>query len=157
MRPVSRLFVHIGCHREGEEQKGKLITELRNGNIEHTTLPSGLHLISEDFFGFRHGTSLPSDYSAIGELGNDSTNAGKGKGDGTWPGVALFRSRESEGGRGRRMISLGLVLGMSLPLLPIIASLAFSLENVTKDELMDSKPRGGISNLRAQTIPDCSL
>jgi len=83
--------------------------ELGKGNIEHTTLPSGLHLISEDLFGFRHGTSRPSDFSAIGELGNSTTNDGKG--DGTWPGVALFRSRENEGGRGRRMVSLGVILG----------------------------------------------
>ena len=96
------------------------MTELGKGNIEHTTLPSGLHLISEDFFGFRHGTSLPSDFSVVGELGDDTTdNGGKGKGDGTWPGVALFRSRENEGGRGRRMVSLGIVLGMSFNLLQV--------------------------------------
>jgi len=93
------------------------MTELGKGNIEHTTLPSGLHLISEDLFGFRHGTSRPSDFSVVGELGDDTTDNGgkgkkdKGKGDGTWPGVALFRSRENEGGRGRRMVSLGVVLG----------------------------------------------
>jgi len=93
------------------------MTELGKGNIEHTTLPSGLHLISEDLFGFRHGTSRPSDFSPVGELGDDTADNGgkgkkeKGKGDGTWPGVALFRSRENEGGRGRRMISLGVVLG----------------------------------------------
>lgn len=85
--------------------------ELGKGNIEHTTLPSGLHLISEDLFGFRHGTSRPSDFSPVGQLGNDGGD-GKGKGDGTWPGIALFRSRENEGGRGRRMVSLGVVLGM---------------------------------------------
>jgi hypothetical protein len=85
---------------------------LGKGNIEHTTLPSGLHLISEDFFGFRHGTSRPSDFSVVGELGNnDTNNDAKGKGDGTWPGVALFRSQENEGGRGRRMVSLGVILG----------------------------------------------
>ncbi|KAL1411340.1 hypothetical protein Q8F55_002291 [Vanrija albida] len=51
--------------------------------IEHTTLPSGLHLRDEDVVTFSHHGL---------------------------PGVGLFRSRPAEGGRGRRMGTLGVVL-----------------------------------------------
>lgn len=91
---------------------------LGKGTIEHKTLPSGLHLLEEDFFGFRHGYGT-SDQAGASGSNTMGKGKGKGKGDGTWPGVALFRSREVEveggrvRGRGRRMVSIGCVLGMS--------------------------------------------
>jgi hypothetical protein len=95
------------------------MVELGRGNIEHITLPSGLHSVEEDFFGFRHGTGSQSQpgAGASDPTGGNGNAKGKGKGDATWPGVALFRSRMKEGGRGRRMISLGVILGMSLSIL----------------------------------------
>jgi hypothetical protein len=52
--------------------------------IEHETLPSGRHLTTEDLVTFSHHNL---------------------------PGAGLFRSREKAGGRGRRMGTLGVVLG----------------------------------------------
>lgn len=57
------------------------------GVIEHTTLPSGMHLLETDLIAFSH--------------------------EGL-PGAGLFRGRTMEGegaGRGRRMGTLGVVLG----------------------------------------------
>lgn len=55
--------------------------------IEHTTLPSGLHVLTADLILFTHHHL---------------------------PGIGLFRSRDTpdEGGRGRRMGTLGVVLGV---------------------------------------------
>lgn len=72
---------------------GADVIELSSGTIEHASLPSGLHLTEEDSFVFRHGG---------------------------YPAVALFRNRPVEPaqeggggskGRGRRMASVGVVLG----------------------------------------------
>lgn len=54
------------------------------GRIEHTSLPSGLHQRDQDLITFTH-CGLP--------------------------GAGLFRSRAQESGRGRRMGTLGVVLG----------------------------------------------
>jgi hypothetical protein len=112
------------------------MVELGRGTIEHTTFPSGLHVLEEDFFGFRHGsgsnydTNESQDQDDAGDEAGDGDGGrdrgkgkgkgegkgkGKAKGDGTWPGAALFRSRVTDEGRGRRMITLGVVLGMSRP------------------------------------------
>ena len=75
------------------------------GTIEHTTLPSGLHLVQEDYFGFRHALR------AVGGAGPSTREF-----EGDLPGIGLFRSRntvEAGRGRGRRMATLGVVLGMS--------------------------------------------
>jgi hypothetical protein len=117
------------------------MVELGRGTIEHTTFPSGLHVLEEDFFGFRHGSGSGSNYDTnesqdqddagdeAGDVDGDGgrdrgkgkgegkgkgKGKGKAKGDGTWPGAALFRSRVTDEGRGRRMITLGVVLGMSM-------------------------------------------
>lgn len=57
------------------------------GRIEHTSLPSGLHQRDQDLVTFTHGGL---------------------------PGAGLFRSRAQETGRGRRMGTLGVVLGECL-------------------------------------------
>ena len=57
------------------------------GQIEHTTLPSGLHALPTDLILFTHGEE-------------------------DMPGIGLFRSRKTgEGGRGIRMGTVGFVLG----------------------------------------------
>lgn len=71
------------------------------GQIEHTSLPSGLHLLKEDLVLFTH----PSSGSDIGGL--DDVEAER------LAGCALFRSRDVIGGRGRRMGSLGVILRKS--------------------------------------------
>ena len=64
-----------------------LTKDLPAGTIEHTSLPSGLHTCKSDLVLFTHG-------------------------EGDIPGVGLFRSVEVESaGRGRRMGTLGVVLG----------------------------------------------
>ena len=79
---------------QGEEilqhaRQHMLILDLPPGLIEHTTLPSGLHLLDSDLVFFTHGPRL-------------------------LPGVGLFKGTEVNGvGRGRRMGTLGVVLGMS--------------------------------------------
>ena len=56
------------------------------GQIEHSTLPSGLHTLKSDLVLFTHGNE-------------------------DLPGVGLFRSVEVGHGRGRRMGTLGVILG----------------------------------------------
>lgn len=56
--------------------------------IEHLSLPSGMHLRDEDLVTFTHHGL---------------------------PGAGLFRSRPQESGRGRRMGTVGAVLGVSPP------------------------------------------
>jgi hypothetical protein len=142
-----------GCREEKMDNIGRwLMIELGKGTIEHTTFPSGLHVLEEDFFGFRHGSGSGSNYDTNesqdqddagdeagdgdGDGGRDrgkgkgegkEKGKGKAKGDGTWPGAALFRSRITDEGRGRRMITLGVVLGMSPPLAPSHTSSIYNL------------------------------
>lgn len=65
-----------------------MVTDRRSGveqgDIEHAALPSGLHQLDQDLVCFLHG----------------------GK-----PAVGLFRGKAVDGGRGRRMGTLGVVLG----------------------------------------------
>lgn len=72
-----------------EEGLGMLTASdsLPPGRIEHTSLPSGLHQRDQDLVTFTHGGL---------------------------PGAGLFRSRAQETGRGRRMGTLGVVLGECL-------------------------------------------
>lgn len=77
------------------------------GTIEHTTLPSGLHLVQEDFFGFRHDLKAAESAESITRESEEDL-----------PGIGLFRSRntvDAGRGRGRRMATLGVVLGTSCP------------------------------------------
>ena len=77
------------------------------GTIEHTTLPSGLHLVQEDYFGFRHALKAA-----------ESAGPSTGIYEGDLLGIGLFRSRytvDAGRGRGRRMATLGVVLGTSCP------------------------------------------
>lgn len=78
-------------------------TDLQAGLIEHTSLPSGMHLRDTDLVVFSHHGL---------------------------PGAGLFRSRVLEGegaGRGRRMGTLGVVLGTS--------TVAYPGRNATLDNL----------------------
>lgn len=64
----------------------QLMPALPPNVIEHTTLPSGLHLRNDDLVAFSHHGL---------------------------PGVGIFRSRDKDTGRGRRMGTIGVVLGKS--------------------------------------------
>jgi len=67
----------------------------------------------------------------VGQLRKDNASGDEDeRGDGSWPGIALFTNRSVVGGRGRKMISFGVILGMSshsipFPFLPAILVSAF--------------------------------
>ncbi|KAK4685496.1 hypothetical protein P7C73_g4659, partial [Tremellales sp. Uapishka_1] len=66
------------------------IPSLPAANIEHSTLPSGLHSLSSDYILFTH-----DDYPAIGLFTSSETASGRGRRMGTL-GICLEKGREEE-------------------------------------------------------------
>jgi len=94
----------------------RYIIGINQDQIEHTSLPSGLHNLKQDFILFTHpspsaiGTDRPSTETSAETDRNADREEDEVKEE-RLAGCALFRSRDVVGGRGRQMGSLGVILG----------------------------------------------